>query len=123
MVCKYVGKEYTFFFIEPLHRLRFLLPFLRFLPPIGHRAALVLLEAAVAVDRQSIQGVIKPLELVVGEGDVPAAEVLQYTLLVARAGDGHDVGVFPEHPRQRDLGLRRLFLLGIFILFIITPQK
>ena len=54
MVCKYVGKEYTFFFIEPLHRLRFLLPFLRFLPPIGHRAALILLEAAVAVDGQAI---------------------------------------------------------------------
>lgn len=54
-----------------------------FFPPVSHCAAFVLLEAAVAVNGQAIEGIVEPLELVVGEVNVPAAEILLYALLIA----------------------------------------
>lgn len=67
---------------------------------------------AYAIYRQSVEFGIQPVELFICQLHFARPQILHDALFVLRAGNGHDIRIFTEHPSQRDLRWSRLLFCG-----------
>ena len=82
--------------------------------PIRHSAALLLHKPAMTMHGYLVERLFQCAKFVIGKRYVPRAQIFYDAFLIFRAGYGHYVGIFVQHPAKRYLRLCRVFALCIF---------
>lgn len=68
-----------------------------------------------AVDWDLVQRCLQQTEFLLRQGDIPGPQVFQNALLVFGARNGHHIGIFVQHPTQRNLGRSGILFLRVTI--------